>query len=316
MVALAAVVECGMALPTARLGIKVVDEEGVPVSNADVAIGFDVPSSNLDTRQKIFQGKSDEHGRFTAEHETDGNVGIRVSKIGHYAFTGNKDDFKRDATGQKWLPWNDEVLVVLKTIKKPIPMYAYKDLRTTIPKPNVSYGFDLMLGDWIAPMGKGKKADINIELKGFYNNERNYNSTLVVTFPNQGDGIQVFETSEPFQGSMLRSPHFAPEKGYKSKLELARIRENVPNELKDFIVDEANSDQNYIFRIRTKLDENEKVLSTYYGKIYGGFRFAGAKEDGSFLKIKWLYVNPRKNDKNIEFDTEQNLNSSQKINLP
>ena len=53
--------------------------------------------------------------------------------------------------------------------------------------------------------------------------------------------------------------------------------------------------RNYFFRVRTVLDENGKVKSALYGKIYGDFMHFS------------YYLNPTPNDRNVEFDPKQNL---------
>jgi hypothetical protein len=51
----------------------------------------------------------------------------------------------------------------------------------------------------------------------------------------------------------------------------------------------------YYFRVRTALDHQGNVVSAHYGKIYG-----------DFMQFRY-YFNPTPNDRNVEFDTKQNL---------
>ena len=49
-----------------------------------------------------------------------------------------------------------------------------------------------------------------------------------------------------------------------------------------------------IFRTRTRVDENGKLVSAHYGKIYGPWEFS------TVIRIKDIYFNPTPNDLNLE----------------
>jgi hypothetical protein len=50
-----------------------------------------------------------------------------------------------------------------------------------------------------------------------------------------------------------------------------------------------------LFRVRTKLDKNGNIVNAHSGKIYG-----------DFMQFSY-YLNPKPNDRNIEFDPKHNL---------
>ena len=142
-----------------------------------------------------------------------------------------------------------------------------------------------MAGDWVAPYGKGVNTDIVFTEEFNKNSVTDFYYKLTVSFPNAGDGIQEFDAPALIQNatmgqSDLRSLHEAPADGYQSQYEQNRS---------------SNLNRNYYFRVRTKLDENGKVMSACYGKIYG-----------DFMQFTY-YLNPTPNDRNIEFDPKQNL---------
>jgi hypothetical protein len=111
-----------------------------------------------------------------------------------------------------------------------------------------------------------------------------------VRFPKDGDGIREFTVPDVEKGSALRSPHEAPADGYQS--ELTREVGAHPGQPSKFDYD---PNRIYFFRVRTVLDEQGKVKSTFYGKIYG-----------DFMQFCY-YLNPTPNDRNIEFDPKRNL---------
>ena len=59
---------------------------------------------------------------------------------------------------------------------------------------------------------------------------------------------------------------------------------------------------NYFFRVRTVLNKAGEVESALYGKIHGDFSL---DHNGVFGFS--YYLNPTPNDRNLEFDTRQNL---------
>lgn len=278
--------------PQAQITAKVVDEEGKPIAGADVGIGFLVgllPGQGPGTKELIHRGTSGSDGTFTAADQCGGSVGLGVTKSGFYRTNAPLYLFKKVETGQ-WQPWNPTVEMLIKPILKPIPMYA-KRVETAIPDFNVPLPYDLSVGDWVAPRGKGKITDIIFTAKLDQRSESDYNYVLTVSFPNKGDGIQTFDA--PLHvGSELKSLRYAPENGYQSEWIQTRNRQTGQIEQGNYALD---GNRNYFVRVRTVLDEEGKVKSANYVKIYG-----------EFMNFTY-YLNPTPNDRNMEFDLKRNL---------
>lgn len=302
-----------------QITFRVVDDFDKPVSGASV---------NLFTYQITKPGEGfgeDVYKKVTGTTDTDGMVTLEGSSShydikygvatqpGYYYTEPFGYQFKQSQNG-KWQPWNPVVGLVFRPIVKPVPMYARK-VETRIAQPAQAYGYDLLAGDWVAPYGKGKTADVFFELTGYANSVKDYDTTLTISFTNALDGIQPFEA---IKGSAFRSPRKAPVDAYQSSLELRRVRK--PGQWSPSWVDDTTGETNYFFRVRTVLDENGKIKSTLYGKIYGSFKFFGASTNGSFLTIPAYYLNPEPNVRNMEFDPKQNLfknlKNSEQISAP
>lgn len=260
--------------------LKVVDDNGQPVQGARVSVGYHVtpPPGQIiedyrDSSDKI-EGQTDANGEFTASHsDASWSLGIDVQKAGCYPshinynlFIPGQFDAQTVAKNR-----NPTLTLVLKKILHPIPMYA-KRIIGMPPIFGRPLGYDFIVGDWVAPYGKGTNAYI------FFTARKIANDTeFVVTFPNPDDGIQEYHVPYPLtQGSALRSPHEAPKGGYES--ELTRTS-------KDY-----NEDRCYFFRVRTA-----SGTGILYGKIYG--------DPMNFC----YYLNPTPNSRNIEFDPKENL---------
>ena len=179
--------------------------------------------------------------------------------------------------------------MTLKKIGIPNPMYA-KSVNLGLPVFDKPAGFDLTAGDWVAPYGKGSRADILFTAHREKRSEYDSDYRLVVSFPNRGDGIQEFYAPIPNHGSALRSSNEAPANGYEPQW--VQTRTVRPGKGYSGNRDE---NRNYYLRVRTVLDEKGNVRTAQYGKIYG-----------DFMQFRY-YLNPTLNDRNVEFDPKQNL---------
>ena len=267
--------------------IKVVDENGSPVTNADVKVGYFTNNTSVE-----IEGTTDTNGMLIATHSTstfnyiEYSLSFGVEKEGHYG-TRSSCDLGLPYDANKW---NPTVTILIKKIGKPIAMYAKAVANLSLPELGKSIGYDLMIGDWVAPYGKGVSTDILFEKEYHEKASNDYYSKVTVSFPKAGDGIQLFVPSDAEKDSGLRSPHGAPVNGYQSKL--TRETSASPGQPIKF---EYDASRIYFFRIRTALDHDGNVVSAHYGKIYG-----------DFMTITY-YLNPTPNDRNIEFDSKQNL---------
>jgi hypothetical protein len=269
---------------TAR--VKVVGEDGTPIVGANVSVQYNVPTepNSGDQTYGEVKGLTDKDGMFAADH-TDSSDGLAViaSKSGYYdTHMGHQfyfDEKKR----------HPDFTLLLKKIGKPIPMYA-KLIDSEPPvfkktgQPPIAFtntaGYDFMTGDWVAPYGKGVKADVFFTEEYNKKSRNDYYYKLSVSFPNKGDGIQGSARDWSLGVSGLISSNEAPMDGYQPKYEKTQT---------------SISDKIYYFRIHTKLDDSGNVVSARYGKIYG-----------DFMQFTY-YLNPTPNDRDIEFDPKQNL---------
>jgi hypothetical protein len=287
--------------PTAKITGSVVDEDGKPISGAEVTIDFLIGQvGGWGTRDLTHKGMSGNDGTFTASDQSGGAASLSVTKAGHYKTYGGRYLFK-EKKGALWEPWNPTVELVLKPILNPIPMYARKVQMLRVPVVGQPVGFDLVASDWVTPHGKGSVPDLIFTLqKTFVDVEKPFEATLTITFANEGDGIQP-TVAAPHVGSELRLPRYAPEDGYEPKLVKGTSRA-AANQM---IVPANKDDLNYFFRVRTRKEEN-KIVSANYGKIYRDIDFDIINSDTALLFFTY-YLNPTPNDRNMEFDPARNL---------
>jgi hypothetical protein len=260
--------------------LKAIDETGHPVAVAEVWVSYDIFTNRI-------IGLTDTNGIFAASHIGDAvNLAFHAEKLGYYPFWMQYHmGFDYDPT-----IWNSTQTIVLKKISQPIPMYA-KRINAQPPDNGKPIGYDLMVGDWVAPYGKGINPDILFTREYNRRSLQDYDYKLTVSFPKAGDGIQEFSVPyKNMEGSALRSPHEAPTNGYQSQI--VRLNMSHPGQKLIFDYDENRV---YLFRVRTAIDDRGNIVSAYYGKIYG-----------DFMQFNY-YFNPTPNSRNIEFDPKQNL---------
>jgi hypothetical protein len=266
--------------------VKVIGEDGNPIFGAGIFVQYNIPGkegSGQPTYGEI-KGSTDANGMFDTSHtDRSSGLAIIVEKSGYYT-THTGYQFYFSDTRQ-----NPAFTLVLKKIGKPIPMYA-KRIYKNSPVLNQPVGYDLMVGDWVGPYGKGINTDIIFTKVAYRKSGADYDYKVTIQFPKVGDGIQEFTAPDAAKGSGLLSPHVAPDNGYTNQLTRERYAYPGQPAKSDY-----NPNANYFFRVRTILDENGNVKSALYGKIYG-----------EFMQYTY-YLNPTPNDRNIEYDPKQDL---------
>ena len=272
--------------------LKVVDESGQPVAAAKASVGYFSKS-----QPKSIDGLTDTNGIFRASHRAySGILGFTAEKAGFYIT--REPSYELGFTYDQ-VKWNPTQVIILKKIGKPIPMYVRK-AQIEIPTVDKPIGFDLVKGDWVAPYGKGNGSDLVFQAQRRFVDWQDFDSSFKLTFSNVGDGLlPVNITSE--QGSVLRMPAIAPESGYGP--EISQFFNHTPSKRWE---KSKKEDQNYYFRIRTARDENGKIKSALYGKIYGDFSIDTINSKTMIVSFQY-YLNPDPNSRNVEFDPRQNL---------
>jgi hypothetical protein len=157
-----------------------------------------------------------------------------------------------------------------------------------------------MVGDWVAPHGKGKIADFVVEGRKDDPDDPSRKPDGVVTlrFSNPHDGIR--RMPDEIGGSLCVGPIEAPEDGYEAFREFRNIKYKPDGGRSvDF------SEQVCVFRIRTKLDAEGNVASAYYGKIHG--ILLGRLNAVSPQFEMTYYLNGKPNERNLEWDRKNNL---------
>lgn len=274
--------------PTANLSVQVVDEAQKPMEGVSVKGGFTtlmldyVPGPDT-------QGITDSEGRVELSGPGYFNVRVVANKQGYYQ-------------SEKKVPVNhkkdQDVSILLRSKRNPISMYAKKALISAreTRKNGTQFGYDLLVGDFVYPHGKGKINDLLITHSYQKKDTWNYSLEITISFSNPLDGVIPFYIDKKLKESVFTSNHIAPVDGYKNEWVITASRNGKGSETKG----NRDNNRNYYFRVRTKADKKGNIETASYGKIYGEFPFIS------------YYYNPTPNDRNIEFNIRKNLFKSLK----
>jgi len=288
--------------PKAKLTVKVLDEAGNPFPNANVNFVF---TDVMTGKSQLIEGKTDTAGLFTGEGNSGRTIGGSIQKEGYYRSGFPFKYFKEiDEATHHWQPWNETYTTILRPIGKPEALCA-KTVQTQIPAFDQPCGYDLEIGDWTAPYGKGLTKDLIFTLHQEWRGNYDYDVQGELTFKNPLDGL--LEASIPDVGkySQFKWERQAPEIGYEPKQELRNAW--FPDGSGKKPVRSFKSQdvwQGYFFRVRT-VEQDGKIVSARYGKIRGGI--AVYPNDPKPKITFTYYFNPTSLDRNLEWDTKHNL---------
>ena len=313
-------------VPKAKVTIRSVTQDGVPIIDEPVRIGFSSWGG--------VYGKTDQNGCFTAEGRPTSDYLFAIGRMKvdeespkYYATYFRKDiahwkDYPEDG---KWKPWNETIEVVVKEKLNPIPMYANgNNFKTNIPVIDEWVGYDFEYNDWVAPHGKGLIADIEVFLSEAKPTEEDEIEELKIRFPYPLAGAYVMkkDLNCDFKSVYHANPGttYQQEIRWYTKLQtkdelnhplFRKERRFIPTTR--IVENEILSKDDYlIFRTRTKVDEDGNLIEARYGKIYGPieFRVDLADKRPSYRKrveLSNYYFNPTINDTNLEYDSKRNL---------
>lgn len=331
--AIATVLAVGMSAYSdiAKLGVLVVDDTtGRPIPNVKVTGIFHKDNGWLRVKgppePDLDEVVTDANGHCRVWGRT--NIGKVFCSIdselpGYYwEMQGDGHNFRSKNFLGIWQPDNLVVTIRLQRVEHPIPLFVkyvsnaspVSGSRDIFPRGEDTVRYDLVMGDWLPPVGHGKVADVaftrhprkklyELEKQKFEEKKKYvaYRDSMTVEFLGEDNGLKELSPS-PDLGLRIRT---APETGYSSTYESWHQNDFVDG----FVVARKvtkSYDENrcFCFRIRTRHDENGKIVEAYYGKIYGDIYFSWGVSNVCML----YYLNLTPLDRNLEWDRKTNLN--------
>ena len=283
-----------------KITLKVVDNDGHVVTNANVAVYF---ANQLFRNREYYNGVTDEKGCFSAKGMSQGDILYQITKKGYYK-TENSYWFTKEGTTErdklrpwmtKYTPWNPNLEITLREIRNPIPMY-YKNVEIEIPNTNVFLGFDFKKADWVKPYGAGQEAHVNFLYTSHVIDPWTFKKKLVISGNSFLPGVQGKSLNNY---SEFKNLYNAPETGYTNKLiyTLNRTRTN--------IIENVNLDTTECVHVKY----NNKANNVYYGVILPRLQY-GSMAKRTLLRFNYVF-NPTANDRNLEWNGSNLFDNTQ-----
>ena len=281
----------------ARLEIRVVDDEGAPVSNATVNVLFNMLTPG---GGEIVTVTTDTNSVAVAEGKTNLAIRYRIEKEGYYK---SEDGIKMynmshryEVKDGKWQPWGMEKKIVLKPCKKRVPIINSWKI-CDIPSTNVWYGFDFAKNDFVTPHGSGNIADFRLmfEWDGKKPSRRPFTALHIAFDEPFGGGYHVdkhLQSSFPYVYGANTNDLFATK-----SINYGHRYEGVPGQ-GTWVGNAFDDQKSLVVRSRCKVDENGKLVSANYSNITKIEYSAGWEGKGVFTIA--YFFNPMPNDPNLE----------------
>ena len=308
----------------ARFHVQVLDSvTSEPVPNISVRGTFTskFPRWKNATEYSGFSAVTGSDGKLFFSGKTNcGRAGFRTEKtLRYYESSWFRVPFKNmgKLPFSWWQPDNLVVTIKLQRVEHPIPLFVKQIFSRASASVSSNYfdigkgkmQFDLIKGSFLPPIGKGEYADIcftrlereDLGIGTNFNGRTSlaYRDGMMVEFLGDGNGL-IEIPSKKTDGIKIRT---APLEGYKADYLVTKGKDKSVNYFTS-----SNPDRNFAFRIRTKKDENGKIVSAYYGKIYGDIDFKKFTSKVPVAAPSFMYyLNPTSLDRNLEWDMKNNL---------
>ena len=277
----------------ARVAFKVVDQDGAAVPGAKVWGGF---SANLIRDSVLVDGVTNTNGEFIAQGKCNEFLRVDITKDGYYR-SEEKINFWRSKADPvvvdgRWQPYGETRTVVLKKIRNPYAVKVFSDEQCIckIPAFGQWLPFDMERSDWLAPYGNGVHDDVLLR----------FQKKLTDKWYEFAFSMEACFTNNPHAGVYIRpiDAYSDLKTGYHADTN-AVFATYYAFSLDSMSKKKVGLDENsyLVFRTRTRVDENGKLVGAHYGKYSRGWR-SDAKEMGFGAGC----FNPVENDTNIEGD--------------
>jgi hypothetical protein len=271
------------------------DIDGRAVENATVYLALPHYGEQATRGQRV-EAQTNKEGVATLSGVAQQDYGVSAEKPGYYRTQGPHRGINDEKSFEQYAVGVQKIDLELRPVRNPIQGISKGIDRRLLPKTDGSpLGFDLEIGDWVAPYGKGKTSDFILIVGGSFKTANDYDQSLTLSFSNQGDGIMPFKHPKHL-GSALKWPYEAPMSGYESQ----RIWRKTFDGKKRTSNFDNSGEMNYLFRVRTELDERGNVRRAMYGVISNEVVMGGNNEIGRNVSFTYA-LNPDWT-RNLEFD--------------
>jgi len=145
------------------------------------------------------------------------------------------------------------------------------------PRVGKPYNFDLEIGDWVKPYGKGKTTDLIFTTSKRFTHWNNYDFQVTIIVPGEGNGVQEF-IPEQLSSSI-------PETGYNKQIKLY-----LENSFMTGTSESYKPGRKWIFRTRADFDNKKNVASAFHVLTNDDIKIINLDKFGNFQFVfSYLY---------------------------
>ncbi len=277
----------------AKVKFRIIDQDGVPVLNAKIWGAF---SANRSKDSVLVDGATNTNGEFTAQGKCNEFLRVDVTKEGYY-HTEEKINFwssKADpiVVDGRWQAYGETRTVVVERVRNPyaVKVFSGEQCHRKIPVFGQWLPFDMEVSDWLAPYGNGVHDDVLLRFeKKLTDKWYDFTFTMEASFTNNPyAGVYI----KPLDGSSDLKTGYSAETNSVFHPNYTFLLESVSKKKEGL-----DTNSYLVFRTRTRVDENGKLVGAHYGKYYGSWR-----SDDKEMRFAAGCFNPVENDASIEGD--------------
>ena len=273
--------------------LRVVDQDGMPVADARIWGGLQTGDGYKDFIP--IRGSTDTNGEYIVQGKCTNRITCQITKEGYYAseFVLPNYAYRHTFKDGKWQPYGSQHTVVLKKIIAPQPM-IFHDERTSFKVPVYEewVGFDCEKFDFVSPHGQGAAKDMLLRFTLRNPTRDDYHMTMEVSFTNN-PYAGAYELDRTKMSEFESVYHADTNAVYRQSF-VYRFDQS-PVKTPEYTT-QLKSDKYLVFRTRTKVDAEGRLVSALYGKIYGDWNFVGP----GGMSMSQFVFNTRPNDTNLE----------------
>ena len=283
----------------ARVQIRVVDDEGLPVSNATVNAYFEMV---MRPGGGIVSATTDTNGVAVVEGMTNLEIHYRAEKDGYYMSKDGIEMFsmshRYEVKGGKWQPWGMQKEIVLRPVRRPqairVPCHDWLETKAI----NQWIGFDLEKYDFVAPVGKGevKDFDLRFDWDGMYGSKHNGMSVTLRFNSDFSGGYYANKTTwSKFTGVYCAKTNAVYSREFRYERYPVR---DAHGRIVGGVGEKFDQSKVLVVRSRCVLDDKGNLVSARYFQI-SGLEFSATPEGRAGICFNTIY-NPTPNDPNLE----------------
>lgn len=281
--------------------LRVIDQDGIPVADARVWGGLQTGDGYKDFIP--IRGNTNTNGEYVVLGKCTNRITCEITKDGYYDSVLELVDYgnRHSLRGGKWQPYGESITIVLKKIKNPIALKHASPNLDPPPSQGEWYGYDIERRQWVTTEGGELHKDMLVKITTECKDEiSDFKTTMEISFTNNPYAGAYVQKKDKY--SEMKSIYNADTNAaYQTSFHFTYERHPVIAEKPIRRVSGMNeidtrldADSYLVFRTRTEVDPEGRLISAHYGKIYGVWEFFGG------MRAADVQFNQNPNDTNLE----------------